>query len=167
MPYREVLGGTYDLRWNKNRKCYTGNMKINGLKIENLTKFCEIMELKMAVDGVLITSDVEEEEETQIKEVDFDDSQLGKIGNKKILIKKVFYKTPHAMWRFYGYYGGMNSVGNMSTYGMFADDSTFEVIPPWQNKMQAMAYEDAIYTRNSHYSFELINNQLRIYPAAY
>jgi len=84
MPYREVLGGTYDLRWNKNRKCYTGNMKINGLKIENLTKFCNIMELKMAVDGVLITADLEEEEETQIKEVDFDDSQLGKIGNRKI-----------------------------------------------------------------------------------
>ena len=87
-----------------------------------------------------------------------------KVGNNRVHIKKVYYKTPHAMWRFYGYYGGMNSVGNMSTYGMFADDSTFEVIPPWQNKMQAMAYEDAIYTRNSHYSFELINNQLRIYP---
>ena len=84
MPYREVLGGTYDLRWNKNRRCYTGNMKINGLKIENLTKFCNIMELKMAVDGVLITADLEEEEETQIKEVDFDDSQLGKVGNRKI-----------------------------------------------------------------------------------
>ena len=68
------------------------------------------------------------------------------------------------MWRFYGYFGGLNSVGNLSTYGMFADDSTFEVIPPWQNKMQAMAYEDAIYTRNSHYSFELRNNKLRIFP---
>ena len=55
MPYREVLGGTYDLKWNGNRKCYTGSMKIGGLKIENLTKFCNIMELKMAVDGVLVT----------------------------------------------------------------------------------------------------------------
>ena len=26
---------------------------------------------------------------------------------KKINIKKVYYKTPHAMWRFYGYYGGL------------------------------------------------------------
>jgi hypothetical protein len=86
------------------------------------------------------------------------------VGNKKVIIKKVFFKTPHAMWRFFGYFGGMNSVGNLSTYGMFADDSTFEVIPPWQNKMQAMAYEDAIYTRNSHYSYEIKNNKLRIYP---
>jgi hypothetical protein len=86
------------------------------------------------------------------------------VGNKKVVIKNVFYKTPHAMWRFYGYFGGLNSVGNLSTYGMFADDSTFEVIPPWHNKMQAMAYEDAIYTRNSHYSYEIKNNKLRLYP---
>tara|TARA_Y100000114_G_scaffold156562_1_gene184147 strand:- start:4405 stop:5694 length:1290 start_codon:yes stop_codon:yes gene_type:complete len=86
------------------------------------------------------------------------------IGDRKINIKKVYYKTPHAMWRFYGYYGGLNSVGNLSTYGMYADDSTFEVIPPYQNKQQAMAYEDAIYTRNSHYSYELKNNRIRIHP---
>tara|TARA_R110001599_G_scaffold321972_1_gene532816 strand:+ start:29 stop:1318 length:1290 start_codon:yes stop_codon:yes gene_type:complete len=88
-----------------------------------------------------------------------------KVGNKRINIRNVFYKTPHAMWRFYGYYGGMNSVGNLSTYGMYADDSTYEVIPPWHNKAQAMAYEDAIYTRNSHYSYEIKNNKLRIFPA--
>ena len=51
-----------------------------------------------------------------------------KVGNKKITIRRVYFKTPHAMWRFYGYYGGMNTVGNMSTYGMYADDSTFEII---------------------------------------
>ena len=87
-----------------------------------------------------------------------------KVDNKRILIKRVFYKTPHSMWRFYGYYGGLNTVGNLSTYGMYADDSTFEVIPAWQNKMQAMAYEDAIYTRNSHYSYEIKNNKIRIFP---
>ena len=58
----------------------------------------------------------------------------------------------------------MNTVGNMSTYGMYGDDSTFEVIPAWHNKLQAMAYEDAIYTRNSHYSYEIKNNQLRLFP---
>tara|TARA_R110000824_G_scaffold64348_2_gene168161 strand:- start:57 stop:1334 length:1278 start_codon:yes stop_codon:yes gene_type:complete len=87
------------------------------------------------------------------------------VGKDQIAIRRVYYKTPHAMWRFYGYYGGMNAVGNMSTYGMYADDSTFEVIPSWQNKLQAQAYEDSIYTRNSHYSYEIKNNYLRIYPS--
>ena len=34
----------------------------------------------------------------------------GSIGNKKVLIKKVFYKTPNTMWRFFGYQGGLNAV---------------------------------------------------------
>ncbi len=88
----------------------------------------------------------------------------GLAGNKRLTIKKVFYKTPHAMWRFYGYYGGLNTVGNLSNYGQYSDDSTFEVIPAWQNKAQSMAFEDSIYTRNSHYSFELKNNKLRLFP---
>ena len=68
------------------------------------------------------------------------------------------------MWRFYGYYGGFSVVGNLRTYGQYADDSTFEIVPTWQNKLQAMAYEDALWTRISHYSYEIKNNNLRIFP---
>lgn len=89
----------------------------------------------------------------------------GKItAGSRITVRKVFYKSARAMWRFYGYYGGLNAVGNLSTYGQYADDSTFEVIPAWHNKLQAMAYEDNIYTRISHYSYEIKNNKLRLYP---
>lgn len=88
----------------------------------------------------------------------------GKVDNKRVVITKVFYRTPRAMWRFFGYFGGAGVVGNMSTYGQYSDDSTFEMIPTWQNKMQAVMYEDSLYTRTSHYSYELINNKLRIYP---
>ena len=95
---------------------------------------------------------------------DASQSFFGAVGNNKITVRKVYYRTPRAMWRFYGYYGGMNVVGNMSTYGQFADDSTFQIVPVWQNKAQAMAYEDAIYTRVSHWSFEIKNNNLRLFP---
>jgi hypothetical protein len=89
----------------------------------------------------------------------------GKVGNSRIIIDKVFYRSPIAMWRFYGYYGGMGVVGNYSTYGQYADDSTFEVVPTWQNKLQAIMYEDSLYTRVSHYSYEIIDNKLRLYPS--
>jgi hypothetical protein len=89
----------------------------------------------------------------------------GKIKDSRIIIDKVFYRSPVSMWRFYGYYGGgMGVVGNYSTYGQYADDSTFEIIPTWQNKLQAIMYEDSLYTRTSHYSFEIIDNRLRLYP---
>jgi len=48
---------------------------------------------------------------------------------------------------------------------MYADESTFEVVPTWQNKLQAMSFEDSIMTRTSNYSYELFNNKLRLYPA--
>tara|TARA_R110002073_G_scaffold74895_1_gene182935 strand:+ start:39 stop:1352 length:1314 start_codon:yes stop_codon:yes gene_type:complete len=88
----------------------------------------------------------------------------GLVGNKKVRIERVFYKSPRAMWRFYGYYGGLNVVGNLNYYGQYSDDSTFELIPAWQNKLQAMAYEDHLWTRLSHYSFEIRNNKLRLFP---
>lgn len=88
----------------------------------------------------------------------------GLVGSKRIFVTKVFYISPRAMWRFYGYYGGIGVIGNLSTYGQFSDDSTFELIPTWQNKMQAMMYEDSILTRTSNYSYELINNKLRLFP---
>jgi len=89
----------------------------------------------------------------------------GIVGDKRVIIKKVYYKTPNAMWRFFGYFGGLNVVGNLNYYGQYTDDSTFELVPTWQNKLQAMAYEDSIYTRLSHYSYEIKDNHLRIFPA--
>jgi hypothetical protein len=86
------------------------------------------------------------------------------MDNKRVKIRQLYYISPRQMWRFYGYYGGLNVVGDMSNYGQYADDSTFNVIPPWQNKLQAIAYEDHLYTRTSHYSYEIIDNKLRIFP---
>ena len=83
---------------------------------------------------------------------------------KKITIRDVFYKTPYSAWRFYGYYGGLNVVGNYHDYGQYTDQSTFQVIPAWHNKLQAVSYEDHLYTRTSHFSFEIQDNKLRIYP---
>jgi len=91
-------------------------------------------------------------------------SYAGVVGDKRVMVKKVFYKTPQAMWRFFGYFGGLNVVGNMNYYGQYTDDSTFELIPTWYNKMQAMAFEDHLWTRLSHYSYELKDNMLRIFP---
>ena len=80
----------------------------------------------------------------------------GKVGDKRIKIHQVYYISPKQMWRFYGYYGGLNVVGDFHNYGQYTDDSSFQVIPVWQNKLQAIQYEDHLYTRTSHYSYEII-----------
>lgn len=91
-------------------------------------------------------------------------SAMGSAKNNRIRVRSVYYISPRAIWRFFGYYGGLNVVGNLSNYGQYTDASTYEVIPTWQNKLQAMMYEDSIKTRVSNFSYEIINNQIRIYP---
>lgn len=86
------------------------------------------------------------------------------VNNKKVLIRDVYYKNANNMWRFFSYYGGLNVVGNLSTYGQYADDSVYEVIPTWHNRLQAMAFEDHATVRFSHYSYELQNNFIKVYP---
>jgi hypothetical protein len=92
-----------------------------------------------------------------------DKPYYNKIGSSSITIHEVYYKTPRASWRFFGG-SAIGTVGNMSTYGMYADDSTFQIVPSWQNVLQAYAYEEDMNVRASHYSFEINNNKLRIYP---
>ena len=99
-------------------------------------------------------------------DVDF----TGKVGNKRISIQKIYYKTPASTWRFFGIYGGLNVAGsgmNYSPYGygQYSDSTTYEIVPVWEHKLQARAYEDNLYTRCSHYSYEIHNNKVRIYPS--
>ena len=84
--------------------------------------------------------------------------------SQRVKIRQIYYISPRQMWRFYGYYGGLNVVGNFNNYGQYSDDSTWEIIPTWQNKMQAIMYEDNLYTRTSHFSYEILNNMLTLYP---
>lgn len=88
----------------------------------------------------------------------------GSIGARRIVINRVFFRSHLSNWRFYGFMGGLNTVGNLSTYGQYRDDAVFEIVPVWQNKLQAMAYEDALWTRTSHFSYELKGNKIRIFP---
>ena len=86
-----------------------------------------------------------------------------KVGSSAITIQKVYFKTPRSTWNFFGGYS-IGAVGNLSTYGMYADDSTFQLVPAWQNVLQAYAFEEDMNVRASHYSFRINNNKLRIFP---
>jgi Rad3-related DNA helicase len=82
-PYRDIFKDTYNLYWNKQRKCYTGKADIRGRKIKNLEKFCSTFNLKLWVDGQIVTVEpLEEEEDDYIAVGAYDDSKLGKVGNK-------------------------------------------------------------------------------------
>jgi hypothetical protein len=86
-----------------------------------------------------------------------------RVGKGAVTVQEVYYKTNRASWRFFGG-NPISTVGNLSTYGMYADDSTFQLVPAWQNILQAMDYEENLNVRASHFSFELNDNYLRLFP---
>ena len=89
----------------------------------------------------------------------------GQLGGKKVTIRRVFYKSPISQWRFFGSYGvGLGAVGEFGSFNQYSNDSTFDITPVWQNKLQAMAFEEHMHTRVSHYSYEIQNNRIKLYP---
>jgi len=93
-----------------------------------------------------------------------DPDWIRSVGNGKILIKKVFWKTPRSMWHFYGMHGGTNVIGNWESYGHYANASFFHVVPVWESKLAMSEFEDRLYNRYSHFSYELKNQKLRLFP---
>jgi hypothetical protein len=87
----------------------------------------------------------------------------GSVGDNAITIQKVYYKSARATWRFFGGFP-VGTVGNLSTYGMYADDSSFQLVPSWQNVLQAYQFEEDMNVRASHYSFKINDNKLRLFP---
>lgn len=88
----------------------------------------------------------------------------GIVNGRHVNIKEIFFRTNRADWRFFGLWGNYGTVGGYGAYSGYANSSMFHLYPIWQTKLEAMTYEDAMYTRTSHYTFQIINNKLRIFP---
>lgn len=86
----------------------------------------------------------------------------------KIEVKKVFYAAPPAIIRYFDPYAGtgtgLQSLMETFGFGQFSPGINFMLMPVYFDvlKIQAIEFNDQI--RKSAYTFELINNNLRIFP---
>lgn len=85
-----------------------------------------------------------------------------------IEIRKVFYNAPPAIMRYFDPYAGtgtgVQSLMDAFDFGSYSPGINFLLMPASFDilKIQAIEFNDQI--RRSAYSFELVNNQLRIFP---
>ena len=83
-------------------------------------------------------------------------------------IKKIFYEAPPAIIRYFDPYAGtgtdVQGLLDVFGFGNYSPGINFLMMPISYDlaKIQAIEFNDQI--RKSNYSFELINNQLRIFP---
>lgn len=85
-----------------------------------------------------------------------------------IEIRKVFYEAPPAILRYFDPYAGtgtgIQSLMDAFDFGSFSPGVNFLLMPASYDllKVQAIEFNDSI--RRSSYSFELVNNQLKLFP---
>ena len=85
-----------------------------------------------------------------------------------IEVRKVFYEAPPAILRYFDPYAGtgtgIQSLMDAFDFGSFSPGVNFLLMPASFDimKVQAIEFNDQI--RRSAYSFEMVNNQLKIFP---
>jgi len=90
------------------------------------------------------------------------------ISGSGIEIKKIFYEAPPAIVRYFDPYAGtgtgIQSLLETFGFGQFSPGINFLLMPIYFDvqKLQAIELNDQI--RKSAYSFDLVNNNLRIFP---
>jgi len=86
----------------------------------------------------------------------------------QIDIKRIFYEAPPAIVRYFDPYAGtgtgLQSLMETFGFGQFSPGINFMLMPVYFDvlKIQAIEFNDQI--RKSDYSFDLRNNQLKIFP---
>lgn len=85
-----------------------------------------------------------------------------------IEIRRIFYQAPPAILRYFDPYAGtgtgIQSLMDAFDFGSFSPGVNFLLMPAYFDvlKVQAIEFNDQI--RRSGYSFELVNNKLKIFP---
>lgn len=85
-----------------------------------------------------------------------------------IEIRKVFYNSPPAILRYFDPFAGtgtgVQSLMDVFDFGSFSPGVNFLLMPTSYDalKIQAIEFNDQI--RKSSYSFELVNNKLKVFP---
>ena len=103
-----------------------------------------------------------------IQEYDLDQWATDQGITGGIEVRKVFYEAPPAILRYFDPYAGtgtgIQSLMDAFDFGSFSPGVNFLLMPASFDilKVQAIEFNDQI--RRSAYSFELVNNQLRLFP---
>ena len=105
---------------------------------------------------------------SSIQEYNMDDWATAQGITGSIEIRRVFYEAPPAILRYFDPYAGtgtgIQSLMDAFDFGSYSPGVNFLLMPASFDilKVQAIEFNDTI--RRSAYSFELVNNTLRIFP---
>jgi hypothetical protein len=86
------------------------------------------------------------------------------VPSGSIEIKRVHHYAPPAAMRFYDPYLGNQAMLDTFGFGAYSTGVSFMLMPMYADLLRVQAIEFNDMMRKSAYSFEIINNKLRIFP---
>ena len=97
---------------------------------------------------------------------DLDQWSVASESSQAIEIKRVFHEPTPAMSRYFDPYSGAGQDGLLDGFGWgsYSPATTFTMMPVHADLLRVQAIEMNDSIRKSSYSFELINNKLRVFP---
>lgn len=87
-----------------------------------------------------------------------------KVPTGSIEIKRVHHYSPPASMRFYDPYLGNQAMLDTFGFGAYSTGVSFMLMPMYADLLRVQAIEFNDMMRKSAFTFELINNELRIFP---
>jgi hypothetical protein len=85
-------------------------------------------------------------------------------GSGSIQIREIYHKSPMSAYRFFGTTSGLNYLNSQFRFESFTPETMFYLLPVWEDILRGMQFKTSNNVRRSNYSFDLANNQLRIFP---
>ncbi len=146
------------------------NYKLPQPNLSTEIRIAESYGTEAGVGGTIeyYTGSIEMTEGTQVYDLQEFANSISESKNN-IEVKKIFYEARPSIVRYFDPYAGVGT----SDFGSFMDQFGFGGFSPGINfmmmpinydlqKLQAIEFNDTI--RKSNYSFELVNNKIRIFP---
>jgi len=85
-------------------------------------------------------------------------------GTGTIVIHDIYHKSPMQAYRFFGTTSGLNYLNNQMRFESFTPETMFYLLPVWEDILRGMQFKTSNNVRRSNYSYDLHNNQIRLFP---
>lgn len=92
-------------------------------------------------------------------------SASGEIASgSRVEIKDIFHFSPTAAYRFFDTSSAINYLHNEFKFESFTPETVFYLLPVWEDVLRGQSLHTSHTVRRSNYSYDIINNVVRIYP---
>lgn len=85
-------------------------------------------------------------------------------SGSRVEVKELFHFSPTNAYRFFDTSSAINYLHNEFSFESFTPETVFYLLPVWEDVLRSQSLHTSHSVRRSNYSFDIINNVVRIFP---